>query len=150
MRGLQLTKPVIQQRANQLVRELHYILDHNATMQLLKDRINKTSSKRFEQHDSLHDCSSAGSGSSSGGLKAKPTVQTGLKAFFSATTTNKASSKKPKVIILDNETTENGSPDSLASIGKRKISPLAKDPSSYDSPVDKKAKSITVNGHAQR
>jgi hypothetical protein len=147
MRGLQLTKPVIQQRANQLVRELHYIVDHNATMQLLKDRKNRNASKRFQQHDSLIDCSSAGSGSTSGS-KAKPTVQTGLKAFFSSTS-SKSSSKKPKLIVLNDEDVENGSHDSLASVGKRKESPLAKESMSDDSPAEKRSKSITVNGSTQ-
>lgn len=138
MKGLLLTKPVIQQRANQLVRELHYILDHETAMQLLKDRKNKADSKRIQQYDSLVDCHSLGSVSASSG-KAKTTVQTGLKAFFSA-------ANNPKLLVVNADDAENGSHDSLASIGKRKESPLATDYPSDDSPAGKRVKQIVING----
>jgi hypothetical protein len=144
MKSLLLTKHVIQQRANQLVRELHGILDHDATVQLLQDRKNRGPSKRGQQYDSLVDCHSVGSGSTSNG-KARTTVQTGLKAFFSPASGKPSSSvKRSKLIVLNDEDVENGSPtDSLASIGgKRKESPVANDSASDDDDfrTDKKPK----------
>eukprot|EP00531_Pseudo-nitzschia_arenysensis_P014188 CAMPEP_0116154538 /NCGR_PEP_ID=MMETSP0329-20121206/21833_1 /TAXON_ID=697910 /ORGANISM="Pseudo-nitzschia arenysensis, Strain B593" /LENGTH=649 /DNA_ID=CAMNT_0003651523 /DNA_START=1 /DNA_END=1951 /DNA_ORIENTATION=- len=98
MLALKLTKPSIQIRANQLVRELHAIEDHDNMLQMVAKR--RKSSHKF---DSLAVVTNAGpknpsptnsnndnSPNSSSGKSSskKTTVQTGLKAFFSATPSN--------------------------------------------------------------
>jgi hypothetical protein len=125
MKDLQLNKPSIQIRANQLVRELNFIEDHEDTLQLLERRKSRNSM------DSLAACS--GNGSTASTSAKKNHVQTGLKAFFSADPKQSAKKSKPSSgsKTPQNENDRNGgvgnaassSPDSLASVGKRKESP---------------------------
>ena len=106
MLDLKLPKPLIQTRANQLVRELHTIEDHDHMLQMVAKR--RKSSQKF---DSLAVVTSSGSrnpsptnggnesstspnGSTSKPSSKKTTVQTGLKAFFSAANGKKKKEKK--------------------------------------------------------
>ncbi len=121
MLDLKLTKPSIQIRANQLVRELHAIEDHDNMLQMVAKR---RSSHKF---DSLAVVASSGpknpsptnsnndispNNSSGKSSSKKTTVQTGLKAFFSATPSN---GKKKGVVDLKKKPSPVGS--------KRKESP---------------------------
>jgi hypothetical protein len=113
---LQLTKPTIQIRANQLVRELNAIEEHEEMMKLVQSR-----KKNLDSLAKCHSGSSATITPSNSGKSKKGAVQTGLKAFFSASKASSSSSKKSK---SDENSRNGGSPDSLASIGKRKESPV--------------------------
>ncbi len=113
MLDLKLTKPSIQIRANQLVRELHAIEDHDNMLQMVTKR--RKSSNKF---DSLAVVTGSGSknpsptnsnndssqnGSSGKASSKKTTVQTGLKAFFSATLANGKKKKKNSVGVGDSK-----------------------------------------------
>ena len=108
MIDLKLTKPSIQTRANQLVRELNTIEDHESMLQMVAKR-RKSSQGKF---DSLAAVNSSTTGSknnsptngcngtlpptptsSTSGQSKKTTVQTGLKAFFSATPSSSGKKK---------------------------------------------------------
>merc|ERR1712238_322483 len=122
---LKLTKPAIQTKANQLIRELDIIENHEDVTQMLERRRSSNSQKR----DSLALCSKNGESSSSpsslSGAK-KSTVQTGIGAFFgkkktpspknrTGTGSNGSSSKKNGIGNSDNPSPASGS--------KRKESP---------------------------
>ena len=141
LKELNLTKSIIQQRANQLVRELHQMDEKEETMKILADRRTKGASSNVYDK-SLVDCnkkSSSSSSSSSSKKKKKGLNQTGLRSFFTAT---KKVSKKEKVIILsdDDENTSSSSRSSKSSdVGKRKG--IATTAPEEDSPAEKKARS---------
>jgi hypothetical protein len=126
LRELGLTKSIIQQRANQLVRELHQAEEQQETMKLLQERRNRVASKT-QGLDTLAECNK----NKSKKTGATKTVQTGLRAFFAST---KTASKKENVVDLSDN--ENAGSDSSTSAGKRKSGA-----SSEDSPMEKKAKS---------
>lgn len=129
LKALGLTKSIVQQRANQLVRELHQAEEQEETMKMLQDRRNRVASKT-QGLDTLADCNNnTKSKKSSSSAK---TVQTGLRAFFASTKTN---SKKEKVVVLSDD--EAGSDDSK-SAAKRKGEMTSDED---DSPAEKKAKS---------
>mmetsp|Transcript_6590 Transcript_6590/g.16427 ORF Transcript_6590/g.16427 Transcript_6590/m.16427 type:complete len:359 (-) Transcript_6590:191-1267(-) len=106
MIDMKLTKPSIQTRANQLVRELHAIEDHENMLQMVAKRRKSSQGK----YDSLAVVSSGKAGSkktslthgtsgsvaspsnSVNGKSKKNTVQTGLKAFFSTANGKKKTS----------------------------------------------------------
>ncbi|KAL3915362.1 MAG: hypothetical protein SGILL_005694, partial [Bacillariaceae sp.] len=144
MKDMQLSKPSIQIKANQLVRELNFIEEHEDTLQLLERRKSKS-------RNSMDSLAAVSNGSVTPAKK--NTVQMGLKAFFTAgppksSSSSSSSTKKPKLLgsakSSPNENDRNGgskasSPESLASLGngKRKESPAPEDdPSSSE----KKAK----------
>ena len=91
MVDLQLTKPAVQIRANQLVRELNNIEDHEEMMRVVQNR-----KKSLDSLAKCHHGSSSTTPSTSSGKKKKGTIQTGLKAFFSAPTSASSSSSKKK------------------------------------------------------
>jgi hypothetical protein len=106
MDDLKLTKPSMQIRANQLVRELYAIEDHDSMLQMVAKRRN--SSKKFDSlavvtgsgsknpsptNSNNETSTSPNSGSGKSSSK-KSTVQTGLKAFFSAASSNGKNKKK--------------------------------------------------------
>merc|ERR1712238_431251 len=122
---LKLTKPAIQTKANQLIRELDIIENHEDVTQMLERRRSSNNQKR----DSLASCSKNGESSSSpsslSGAK-KSTVQTGIGAFFgkkktpspknrTGTGSNGSTSKKNGIGNSDNTSPASGS--------KRKESP---------------------------
>ncbi|KAL3935214.1 MAG: hypothetical protein SGBAC_009225, partial [Bacillariaceae sp.] len=118
LKQLNLTKSIIQQRANQLVREMHQSDETAEMMKILKER-RKRSSSSYDK--SLVECgkdesppskSIGAKQSKSSGAKQSKTVQTGLHAFFKQT---KSGSKKQSVVeILDDDS------DSSRGPGKRK------------------------------
>ncbi|VEU34941.1 unnamed protein product [Pseudo-nitzschia multistriata] len=134
MTALKLTKPSIQTRANQLVRELHAIEDHESMLQMVAKR-RKSSQGKIDSLAVLGKSGKTGSGlknpsptngsssttPTSGGKSKKGTVQTGLKAFFSATPSS--SGKKKTSNAVDNGSTgsSNHNPSSVES-KKRKES----------------------------
>eukprot|EP00980_Cylindrotheca_fusiformis_P030317 scaffold24653_cov157-Cylindrotheca_fusiformis.AAC.1 len=126
---LGLTRSIVQQRANQLMREIHQAEEQKETMKLLQDRRNRAASKT-NGLDSLADINKPKS-------KRSKTVQTGLRAFFASTKTN---SKKENVVVLsDNEEVAS---DGSKSTGKRKTieesdedSPAEKKPRNEDGPI---------------
>jgi hypothetical protein len=146
MVDLQLTKPAVQIRANQLVRELNNIEDHEEMMRVVQNR-----KKNLDSLAMCHNGSSSTTPSSSG-KKKKGTIQTGLKAFFSASTSS-SSNKKSKAAAAansDENSRNGGSPDSLASIGKRKESPLHDvDASGVGRTSDKKKKAKVASAAAK-
>ncbi|KAL3915091.1 MAG: hypothetical protein SGILL_005809, partial [Bacillariaceae sp.] len=97
MKDLELNKPSIQIRANQLIRELHFIEDHEETLKLLERRKSRNSM------DSLAACHGNGTTPSA----KKNHIQTGMTSFFSV--------KKPRNENARNNVGASGSPDSLAS-----------------------------------
>merc|ERR1712238_295380 len=116
---LKLSKPAIQTKANQLIRELDIIENHEDVTQMLERRRSSNSQKR----DSLASCSKNGESSSSPsslfGAK-KSTVQTGIGAFFgkkktpspknrTGTGSNGSSSKKNGIGNSDNPSPASGS-----------------------------------------
>lgn len=103
-RDLGFTKLSIQQRANQLVRELHAIDETSETMRLLEERRNRGALKKQGYDRSLAECHKSGSSG----------IQTGLKAFFTSTMN---ASRKQKVVLLSED-------DENAVRGKRKESPV--------------------------
>lgn len=133
MKDLQLTKPSIQIRANQLVRELHSIEDHEDTMKMLERRKSRNS---MDSLAACHDNKGLSPPSCSSASK-KNHVQTGLKAFF--TPDHKSKSK---------ENDRNGgaggagtsSPDSSSSVGKRKESPTPTEVTKPAGSAEKKPK----------
>jgi len=149
MIALKLSKPSIQTKANQLVRELHGIEDHANMIKMVEKR-----RKSCQKFDSLAVCSSGhvlsskstssspnGDGSNGKAPPQKATVQTGLKAFFSA-----ASSSKKK-----SSSASDGSDSTPPTGSKRKQSPgsvtavidVDSDENSSPTPVEKKAKTET-------
>lgn len=134
-----LSKVSIQQRANQLVREMHAIDDTSETMRLLEERRNRGALKKQGYDRSLAEChTSSKSGTSSSSAK-KGGIQTGLRAFFSST---KTASKKSKVVVMsssDNEENVTTTSAHAKSAGKRKESPV---PSEDNSPTEKKPKTL--------
>lgn len=108
MIDLKLTKPSIQIRANQLVRELSTIEDHESMLQMVAKRRKSsqgkfdslavvssgtTGSKNNSPTNGCNGTSTPTSTSSSSGHSKKTTVQTGLKAFFSATPSSSGKKK---------------------------------------------------------
>jgi hypothetical protein len=137
MKELQLTKPSIQIKANQIVRELSQIEEHEDTMQMLQRRRSRGSM------DSLADCQ--GNSEVTSTEKKKGHVQTGLMAFFPPDSTKRSLQAKNKTSASNpaNENARNGdggSPHSFASVGKRKESPVQANDSKLSSGVPKKAK----------
>ena len=126
MLELKLTKPSMQTRANQLVRELHAIEDHENMLQMVAKRrkssqkfdslavVTGSGSKNSSPTNSNNDSSSTPNGGNGKSSSKKSTVQTGLKAFFSATPSN----GKKKNGSADDSKTKEPSPGS-----KRKDSP---------------------------
>jgi len=133
LKQLNLTKSIIQQRANQLIREMHQADEQEETMKLLQER-RRRSSGGYDK--SLVECgegkSKNPSNKSAGAKKAK-TIQTGLHAFFKQT---KSGSKKQSVVEMADDETANS--DSSKASGKRKEADEANDNSSSPS---KKSKS---------
>jgi len=123
LKDVGLSKPIIQQRANQLVRELHQIEESEKVI------------RRFDRRslDSLASLPSTPSAalSSSAEKQKKATKQTDMTSFFQRKSSGK---KKKSSSVLSVETGDNDlrrvwrksttvssdSPDSLASVGKRK------------------------------
>ena len=112
MKEFGLTKAIVQQKANQLVRELHAIEESEEMMRMLEERRSRAVAKKQGYDKSLAECHAkkvpSSKRSSSGGG-----IQTGLKAFF---VPSKSAVKKQKVL-------ENGvdSPASaFSATGKRK------------------------------
>lgn len=118
LRNLGFSKLSIQQRANQLVRELHAIDETAETMRLLEERRNRGAMKKQGYDRSLAECHKSGS-----------SIQTGLKAFFAST----MSVTKKQKVVLSSDNDENGT------LGKRKESPSS---SQEESPDQKKSKKL--------
>jgi hypothetical protein len=129
IKSVGLTKVAIQQRANQLVREMHAIDETSETMRLLEERRNRGAIKKQGYDRSLAECHTSKSAASKGA------VQTGLRAFFSSS--KKGAKPGNMVVLSDNE--ENDATTALSSVGKRKESPV---PSEDNSPSEKKAKKL--------
>jgi hypothetical protein len=134
MIDMQLTKPSIQIKANQLVRELNQIEDHEDLMLMLQRRKSRSSM------DSLAGCNgnATTTTTTSSSEKKKAHVQTGLRAFFTADP--KSSSSNKSATDENSRNGGGGSPDSLASVGKRKSSPLVPGEDSKPSSAEKKLK----------
>lgn len=129
-----LSKAAIQQRANQLVREMHAIDETSETMRLLEERRNRGVMKKQGYDRSLAECHTSKSGPAKGG------IQTGLRAFFSSTN-NKTASKKVKVTVLsDDDENVLDVHGSGGKGGKRKESPVSSEEDS--SPSEKKPKKL--------
>ncbi len=118
-KSLGFTKLSIQQRANQLLRELHAIDETSETMRLLEERRNRGAIRKQGYDRSLAECHKSGSSS----------IQTGLKAFFASTM---SASKKQKVVILSDN-------DENVTLGKRKESPVS---SEQSTPNEKQTKKL--------
>lgn len=130
MKELGLTKPIVQLRANQIVRELHIIEESEEALRLLQER---RAAKKHQGYDkSLAECHTKTSSTKKANGKSGG-IQTGLRAFFVAT---KSNSKKSKVVIMDQADRKEKSPEST---GKRK------DPADEDTPTGKKAKKESQN-----
>ncbi|CAJ1968173.1 unnamed protein product [Cylindrotheca closterium] len=115
LKQLSLTKSIIQQRANQLIREMHQSDETEETMKILHERRRRSSSSYDK---SLVECgkgkskSMSASKKGSGAKQQNKTIQTGLHSFFKQT---KSGSKKQSVVeILDDNS------DSSRESGKRK------------------------------
>jgi hypothetical protein len=106
LKDLGLSKVAIQQKVNQLVRELHSLEESEEMMRLLKERRNRA----LKNHDVDKPRSEK--------ISSKGAVQTGLHAFFVST---KAVAKKEKVVILSDNEEEHGKSKSPVN-GKRKDS----------------------------
>mmetsp|Transcript_9183 Transcript_9183/g.21889 ORF Transcript_9183/g.21889 Transcript_9183/m.21889 type:complete len:2363 (+) Transcript_9183:217-7305(+) len=125
LKQLNLTKSIVQQRANQLVRELHQSDETEETRKLLHER-RKRSSSSYDK--SLVECGKGKSKSKgrstpkkSAGAKKTATIQTALHSFFKQT---KSGSKKQSVVeVLDDNS------DSSSSSGKRKQADESPSPS---------------------
>ena len=126
LRDLGLTKTIVQQRANQLVRELHALEESEETMRLLEERRNRAVSKRKSSDRSLAECHTSKSAS-------RGAIQTGLHAFFRST---KSGAKKQSVVTLSDSEEKSGS----AAKGKRKSGDGKK------STTGKKVRANNVNG----
>ena len=105
MRELGITKSMVQQRANQLVREVQVLEESEETKRILEERRNRTAAKKQGSDKSLAECHTKKKGKNGG-------VQTGLKAFFISA---KAVSKKESVVLADSVEIS-----SVHSKGKRK------------------------------
>jgi hypothetical protein len=129
--GLKLTKPSIQIKANQLIRELHIIEDHDSMLQMVSKRRKSSQNQNFDSLASCNNNNNTNNNNDSNELATttttpssakKSTVQTGLKAFFTA-----ASSKKktpsPNSNNTSNSIGSNGSKNMSNSSSKRKESP---------------------------
>ena len=129
--GLKLTKPSIQIKANQLIRELHIIEDHDSMLQMVSKRRKSSQNQNFDSLASCNNNNNTNNNNDSNELATttttpssakKSTVQTGLKAFFTA-----ASSKKKTPSPNNNNTStsigSNGSKNMSNSSSKRKESP---------------------------
>ena len=144
MRELGLTKSVIQQRANQLIRELHSTEETEEALRMLQERRNRSAAKMQGFDKSLAEChtnknsssktSSTHKSSGKNKNKSAGTIQTGLRAFFTST---KSVPKKQKTVVLSDDEGATSSSESV-STGKRKE--IAS--SDEDSPSGKKAKNI--------
>ena len=128
LRSLGFTRTSIQQRANQLVRELNAIDDTTETMRMLEERRNRGTIKKQGYDRSLAECHTSKTTPSGGG------IQTELKSFFAST---KSVPKKNKVVVLSNN--EENVTAVLAKAGKRKESPAS---SQENSPTDKRPKTL--------
>jgi hypothetical protein len=117
---------MVQQRANQLVREVQVLEENEETKRILEERRNRTAAKRQGFDKSLAECHTKKKKGMNGG------VQTGLKAFFISAN---AVSKKESVVL--NDTVE---VSSVYSKGKRKGS----SESGEESPSDKKLRQSQV------
>ena len=126
---LKLTKPSIQIKANQLIRELHIIEDHDSMIQMVAKRRKSSQNHNFDSLASCNNDTNNNNNNDNGQATAtatdpssakKSTVQTGLKAFFTA-----ASSKKKTPSPNNNNTarTSIGSNGSKSNSSKRKESP---------------------------
>jgi hypothetical protein len=82
---------MVQQRANQLVREVQFLEESEETKRILEDRRDRASAKRQGFDKSLAECHTKKIGKNGG-------VQTGLKTFFVSA---KAVSKKESVVLED-------------------------------------------------
>jgi hypothetical protein len=143
MQDMQLTKPSIQIKANQLVRELSQIEDHEDLMDMLKRRKSRGSM------DSLAGCLGNLNASMD---KKKGHIQTGVMAFFTTDSTKSSSQAKNNPMSSNpaNENALNGggrSPNTIDSVGKRKESPVqADDFTPSNSSETKKAKHAEKQG----
>lgn len=125
---LHLSKLAIQIKANQLVRGLDNIENHRYMVEMIEKRKRNSLSQKF---DSLASCATGSFTPSKLCSGKKSTVQTGLKAFFAASTKNKTpcpntieDSNKGKNI--PSTTMAN---DSSSASRKRKDSPMSSDES---------------------
>ena len=116
LKSLGLTKPLIQQRANQLVREMHANDETAHTFRKLEERRNRGSSKKHGYDRSLAECHTAkvSSSTTNGGF------QTGISAFF---TSSKSEEKLQASKSMKDDTVKSV----LETTGKRKGSPTASD-----------------------
>jgi hypothetical protein len=138
MKDMHLTKPSIQIKANQLVRELSQIEDHEDMMQMLQRRKSRGSM------DSLAGCHGH---SETSVEKKKGRVQTGLRAFFTSDSTKSSSHTKNNSTSSNpaNENARNAGGNSFASGDKRKESPVQPEHSNHSSGAAKKAKETQGN-----
>lgn len=157
---LKLTKPSMQTRANQLVREMHAIEDHDNMLQMVAKR--RKSSQNFDSlavvtssgsrdpsptNNQNESSTSANSGSGKPSSK-KNTVQTGLKAFFSATPSNgkkkkKKNGEKPKNSPARSKRKDSPSPLDSSST-KNSSGSSGDDDSTLSPPAGKKLKKSTT------
>jgi hypothetical protein len=133
LKGLGLTKGMVQQRANQLVRELHAVEESEDTLRLIEERRNRAAAKKQGFDRSLAECHTNKSKSSGKNSPKGGGIQTGLHAFF---VSSKSGSKKQKVIVLSDDEEAIPSSESILA-GKRKDSPASSD---EGCPVEKKVK----------
>jgi hypothetical protein len=122
-----MTKPLIQQRANQLVREMHAIDETVHTFRKLEERRNRGPSKKQGYDRSLAECHTAKTSSSA----SKGSIQTGISSFF---TSSKSDGKPqgPKPMKDENYKSV------FETVGKRKGSPLSSDDTSTSEKKPKK------------
>jgi hypothetical protein len=128
LKDIGLSKPIIQQRANQLVRELHLIEESEKVL------------RRFDRRslDSLASLPSASNSSSSSSTSAnnkKAIKQTDMMSFFQPRSSEKKKKRPSSVGSVETADSDlrrgwrkssgsnSTSPDSLASVGKRKDPP---------------------------
>jgi hypothetical protein len=134
LKDLNLTKALIQLRANQLVRELHALEESEETMRRLKERRNRAVVKRENFDRSLSEIHS-GKSTSRGG------IQTGLHAFFASA---KSGAKKGSVVVLSD------SEDAATHKKKSQLKGKGDDSDGNDTPSEKKSHKYQGNVKSQR
>ena len=157
MIDLKLSKPSMQTRANQLVRELYAIEDHDNMLQMVAKR--RKSSQKFDSlavvtgsksTSPTNSTSSTPPNSTSSGKSSsskKSTVQTGLKAFFSATKAKKDDNGKTNSSPAGSKRKESPSPlnivNSISGTGSSNSSQSG-DEIASSPPAEKKLKKTTT------
>ena len=143
MKELGLSKAIIQQRANQLVRELNAIEETADLMRMLHERRNRAAIKKQGFDRSLTECHNqkVSLKQNSGRIK-NGGVQTGLRAFFAST---KSVPKKAKVVIMsEDDTSTSGSLSAKKATHFFKVVPGKRDSDSPPLPGSPKKKLRTV------